>query len=739
MASPGKTLVASVDGAWYPRNTMAQEQPVVPLAPRSRSREGIVSSPRQFSSAVAAFAVLLTGAAAAMFLAGGAEQGNLGVFLLCAGAALILCPPRVAVRPGTWLAAAAFLLCSASALLPARFFHVLMWRQTLAVVPDLPLPGTVSASPVETWFWLAVLFVTVMVGLFTLTQPVRSPSLFWLALGAAGVCGGYAALSIFARLSGWTYPFSGGAAFGFFPNRNHTATLLITGSVLSAGILSVAFRARRWLAADAAVLALTLCVAGLLFFSTSRAGVLFLVVGLIGWMLGLRGGERGRLLAVGAVVGLAGAALLFFSKSDVRDRLIRSIPRPASWTQKAGQAAPAEVGGATGDVTADDRLRIYRDTLRVIRDAPLTGTGLGTFGLVFPLYRQASANSHLILHPESDWLMVAAETGLPALACLAALVAVVLCGWKATRDHPYWPLRWAVLVAAGAAALHGLVDVPAHRAALGWWVLTLAGLALQPGRQEETPASADDRTARRVARGTFALAGLLALGLGTQLVRAEWFGGSNLPPYMAKGEQAAILRTFERGDADAAMEQARAAVKATPLVPPLYYQLGVLLLRFEDTDAEADRAFRLQRLLNPFPPNVPELQATAWLALDPARAASLFTEALDRQEKLPPGSVYREVPSVYLGKLVAEAAAVPLAQERMWPVAIARGPDYVLGWLQGANADLVDAKLRLLAADDSFLNKLDPGQRQRFVALWKGKGNAEALGAFLQMHSTGWE
>lgn len=718
---------------------MAQEQPAVPFAPRARGREGIVSGQRQFPSAVAAFAILLTGATAAMFLAGGAVQGNLGVFLLCAGVALILCPPRVAVRPGVWLTAAAFLLCSASTLLPARFFHVPLWRQTLSVVPGMPLATTVSAAPAETWFWLGVLSVTVTVGLFTLTQPVRSPSLFWLALGAASVCGVYAALSIFAKLSGWKYPFGGGAEFGFFPNRNHTATLLITGSVLAAGILSVAFRARRWLAADAAVLALTLCAAGLLFFSSSRAGVLFLLVGVVGWVLGLRGGERGRLLAVIGTVVVVGAALLFFSKSNVRERLVRSIPRPASWTRKAGSATPAEVGGVSGDVTADDRLRIYHDTLRVIRDAPLTGTGLGTFGLVFPLYRQASANSHLILHPESDWLMVAAETGLPALACLAALVAVVLRGWKATRDHPYWPLRWAVLVAAGAAALHGLVDVPAHRAALGWWVLTLAGLALQPGRQEEGTGPTDDRTARRVARGIFALTGLLALALGAQLVRAEWFDGPNLPPYVAKAEQAVILRTFERGGVDAALERARAAVKVSPLVPSLYYQFGVLLLRFEDTDAEADQAFRMQRLLEPFPPNVPELQATAWQALDPARAAALFTEALDRQEKLPPGSTYREVPSVYLGKMVAEAATAPQAQELLWPVAAARGPEFVLGWLQGANADLADAKLRLLSADEGFLSSLTSDERRRFVASWKQKGNAEALGTFLQTRPAAWD
>ena len=676
-----------------------------------------------------AFLLALGGATAALFLAGGAPQGNLGVFLLCAGGAMIACPPQRRVPPRVAWAAGVFLALGALPLLPARLVSEPAWRRALHGVPDLPLPGTVSAAPAQTLFWLAVLAITAGCGLFLLTQPVRSRRLLALALTGAGVCGTYAALSIFAKLSGWTYPFTGGATFGFLPNRNHTATLLITGSVLSLGVMTVAFRERRWLTVDAAVAALALCCAGLFFFSGSRAGVLFLLVGLAGWVAGLGGLHRNRPLLLAVVVAaLVGTGLFFAVKSDARDRLLGSVPTnrpPVEQRPAAGQEAPA-----------DDRLKIYHDTLGIIREAPLTGTGLGTFALVFPSYRQRLISASLVLHPESDWLMAAAEMGLPACLCLAALCGLVLRAWRPDRQHPYWPLRWGVFVAAATGLLHGLVDVPVHRAALGWWLLVLVGLALQPGSasSEVVPSSS-----LRLTRVFFAVLGVGALLLGGQLIRAEWLGGPALPPFAAARAQAEILRTFNQGDPAAAMEQARQAVQRYPLAAPLYYQLGVLLLRFEGTDAEADRAFRLQRLLEPLPPDTARAQGVVWLPLDPARSAALFVEAQARQERLCRAvSTGLEVPASYLRELVRQASGVPQTQELLWATAASRGAEGRLAWLEGADPEPVKARLASLAQDEAFLSGLGASQRRRFLAAWSQKGDKEALQDFLAVRPNGW-
>ena len=686
-------------------------------------------SQRQTDRSVLASALLLFGAAGAIFLAGGAPQGNLGVFLLCAGSAMVICPPRFKPPRAVGWMATGLLGCGGTALLPRQFFPALTWRRVLAVVPDLPLPNTVSAAPTQTLFWLGILATTTIVGMFLLTQSVRSRSLLAVALGSAGICGVYAALSIFAKLSGWNYPFSGGATFGFLPNRNHTATFLITGSMLSLGVLVMAFRERRWLMADVVLAPLTLCIVGLFFFSASRAGVVFLVLGLMGWVAGLSGKHRTRslLLAV-AVTALVSIGLFLAVKSDARERLFGSVPTYEGATH--AKRPPAY------EITDDDRLKIYHDTLGIIREAPLTGTGLGTFELVFPPYRKALLNPALVLHPESDWLMLAAEMGLPACLSLGGLLFLLLRAWRPDRNHPYWPLRWSIFIAAAAGLLHGLVDVPSHRAALGWWLLVLAGLALQTG---SNPKEEIHPSRRWAWRAFFVVAGLGSVVLGAWLVRAEWLGGAALPPFAAKQAQVEILRTFNHGNTEAAMELARRSVRAFPLAPPLYYQLGVLLLRFEDTDTEVDRAFLLQRLLNPLTPEVPRAQGLAWLPVDPDRAATLFVDALERQERMPRTLAAEGGDASYMRGLVQQAKGVAAVQNRLWDAAAARGPEVELAWLDVADSNVTKDRLAKLALEEAFLTRLDGVQRQRFLALWSQKGDPASLQVFLQGHGAEWK
>ncbi len=718
-------------GVWYAMANMTERRPVIGAGMAGRPDRPASGSP-QARSAVVAFALLLGGAAASIFLVGHAEQGNLGVFLLCAGAAMIGCPPLTKTKPAVAAAAAAFLLCSALALLPARLFHVPVWRQVLADAPALPLPETVSAAPWQTIFWLEVLAVTVLTGLFTLTQVLRSRALSAFALAGAGVCGLYAALSVVAKTPGWSHSLSSENTFGFFPNRNHTATLLVIGSVLSIGILGVAYRQRQRLALNAAVASLTLCVAGLLFFSESRGGVVFLIVGLGGWLAGLGGHLNRRLLVAVAVVVVVGGGLFLTLKGRARDRLLNSLPMSTGGASKEvtspeENAVPEKYAGG---ITSDDRLRITPDTLRMIRDVPWTGSGLGTFALVFAPYRQTSANGNLALHPESDWLMVAAETGLPAFACLGGLIALILAGWRPEREHPYWPLRWALLMAVGAAALYGLFDVPAHRAALGWWMLVLAGLALQPGRISAERYRAG--TSGGVARSIFVLGGLLAVSLGGMLVYAEWFGGRALPPYAARVAQREVARTFEQGDLEGAIEQARQATRNSPLDSPLYYELGVLLARVMDTDAEIDRAFRLERLLSPWAPRVARSQALVWMPLDSPRSAALFSEALEREERLQRISGRNKPVTGYWKSIVEQASGFPAVQNLLWVAGTSRGVEFTVTWLETADARLVKERLAQVAADTRFLSQLNAQQKERLVSVWKTKGDPSTLPMVLE-------
>ena len=229
----------------------------------------------------------------------------------------------------------------------------------------------------------------------------------------------------------------------------------------------------------------------------------------------------------GALALLAAGVLLFFlSGGTARDRLLgTSASSSPAGAASTGPLNPSAADDRAANPSEDFRVKIYRDALDVVRDFPLTGVGLGNFALVFPQYRRASLEDARVLHPESDWLMLTAEAGVPAVLCLIALLVLAARRLRGDTGHPYWPLRWGCAVAAGAAALHGVVDVPLHRVQLGWWVLAVGGLALQGFRSGKTERS-------RAQHALFVLAGVGALALGGLLIRAQWFGGKPLPPFV---------------------------------------------------------------------------------------------------------------------------------------------------------------------------------------------------------------
>ncbi len=57
------------------------------------------------------------------------------------------------------------------------------------------------------------------------------------------------------------------------------------------------------------------------------------------------------------------------------------------------------------------RLFFYNDTLDVIRDFPVAGTGLGTFGVNFSRYRTFDYTENYLRHTHNDYLELVSETG----------------------------------------------------------------------------------------------------------------------------------------------------------------------------------------------------------------------------------------------------------------------------------------------------------------------------------------
>lgn len=673
--------------------------------------------------AVAAQSLLLAAAAAAVLFCGSNRQGSMGIFLCGAGAALVLFPPRQATSWLLWVLSALLAGTASLALLPKEWFGVPLWRRLLDVAPMVPACGSVTPVPAETVFWLAVLGASLLACLFSLGQPVRSPARMSLALAATLACAAYAVTAAYAASAGWKAPFDGGATFGFFPNRNHAATLLVTGCLLGLGVVTAGFRNRLFVRALLAVPGVGVCAWTLIMISPSRAGIVILAVALLVWVVGLgRAGRSWPLVVSFVAISIAAALFLFGSGSAVQKRLwllIQDQPAPALHNGLVVSAPPK-------DSQVDPRVFIFQDTLRMIGDFPVTGTGLGTFRFIYPHYAGASLRDVGAIHPESDWLMLASEAGPASLVLALATLGAALSRIRGMKEHPFWPLRWGVICAALAGLLHGFIDVPLHRVELGWWVLVLAGLGL--GVIKENGGGIP----RRIQHILFVVGGAGMLLLGFRLVQAEWLGGRALPPFAAGADEAALVGLSRSGKALEAWKSAPEAIRRSPMSRELYYQRGVLALAFKGTNSEVDACFEAERLLDPKWPEIPVRQGKAWLPVDPARTAVLWWKAVDRQARIAKAEGKSGVGGLDLySNLLSEVSRNSAALQAIEPPD-ERPFDFFLAWL-GVSLD-ASQRLKKLVANEEFLASLPPALRDRLLATWFVRGDRAALREFLDVH-----
>jgi O-antigen ligase len=187
----------------------------------------------------------------------------------------------------------------------------------------------------------------------------------------------------------------GGSPFGPFVNRNHYAGYmeltvpLALGLILGKGI-SVERRAL--------YVFMSVVMSASLFLSASRAGVgsflcqlLFLV-----FLLRLARGRKllsfSNLLIVILVLCLASLTLFWLGADAFVDRIYALSNHAAEH-------------GHYG------RLSVWSDTLRIARDFPVAGTGLGTFPFLYPIYKSESTDIKY-LEAHNDYLQIFSETGI---------------------------------------------------------------------------------------------------------------------------------------------------------------------------------------------------------------------------------------------------------------------------------------------------------------------------------------
>ena len=687
-----------------------------------------------------ALCVVVVASLLSVFLAGGVLQGALGVFLLPAGLVLVFFRPGCVVPWRFWLGGALVAIAGATALLPERLFPIPSWREELERLPALRLPESVSLEPFSTLFWLALLGFSLLIALRLLSCRLDQRGMERVALLMVLGCSAYAVTAWFTWQTGWRYPFFekpswAQPAFGFFPNRNHTAGFLLTGAVLSLGLVHRGMNGGGFLTGIVGGGGLALLSSMLLVFSKSRGGLVFLILGVCIWIAGL-GRYRSRALMAGSVALVLFMGILFAgSRSELLERI-----KPLAHTDEPADglllqaAIPEAKPRSAGNHEYDSRIPIWQDSLRMIRDYPVSGSGLGTYPIVYPFYALKSfADQKTAIHAESDWITLCAEGGIPAL--LAVLACVTVLSFRIPRlsrlSGREWPLRWAFLAAFFAELFHGFVDVPLHKPSLAWWIMMLGGVGFS-GCFGEVFAGSGHAVARRLQRLLFILGGAGCIIAGVLLIHAQWGGGAALPPFAADAALKRIASLHRGGDPSSVDQSIRECLRVLSRHPAdyrLHYQLAILRISKDGHVGNAMEILEASQHLWPHDPWLVFEQGKLIAAGDPLKAADFWNESLRRQLLLDesPECPIRRSSDLFESMLEA-AKSNPVLLARM-PALASYDRDLRM---QLYNHPTCDPSLIAQAAQDAaFMDSLPPIQQGRLIDLWWRRGDWPTVTAFL--------
>jgi putative inorganic carbon (HCO3(-)) transporter len=271
----------------------------------------------------------------------------------------------------------------------------------------------------------------------------------------------------------------GGPSDGFNPNGVAGALLFALPLLLVLvwpyrnAALSLVSRRWRWLLYPLLLFAF-LQTAMVLLLTQSRGGYLGLAVGLLVLLL-----PRRRLFFL--VTGIAAIVLVVALRSGP-DTLLTYFDDTQT-VEVTEEVTDNVVGGVQ---SFGDRVQLWRRTLYVIHDFPLTGTGMGTFRQVVPiLYPVFSIPpDHDVGHAHNHLLAAAVDLGLPGLAAYLALWlgAAGMCWqiWHSSLPGGYRAVTLGLAAGLSANFIWGMTDanVLGAKAAFPFWLALGAVAAL---------------------------------------------------------------------------------------------------------------------------------------------------------------------------------------------------------------------------------------------------------------------
>ena len=270
-------------------------------------------------------------------------------------------------------------------------------------------------------------------------------------------------------------------ATGTYINRNHFAGLLemtlpftvalalrLAGNLRRAAERSEA-KARQLLSARELLpfvflLFLAVAMFTALIFSRSRMGIISALA---------------SLMAIFALAGSSSSSKR--TRASIAAVFFLGVVGMFLWVGSDPVVMRFETLGHEYNETGQNRIAIWRDTLALIRQHPLLGTGLGTFSVAYTSVQSTFLNL-LVDHAHCDYLEVVSDLGLPGGILLFASIFWILARairrYRRTEDHFEAAVCLGCIGSIAAILVHSLADfnlyIPANALvftvalALGW-------------------------------------------------------------------------------------------------------------------------------------------------------------------------------------------------------------------------------------------------------------------------------
>jgi O-antigen ligase len=633
----------------------------------------------------------------ACFLGGATQKWGEGIVLALLGLCLLMRPPRSSLGGPLNFVFVAFVLCGAVAFLPASWFSQPLWRTALIDDFGISIPSTLTPQP-----WISLTYLISLIGGLSWLYLVCTQELelraarSQLRIFAGGVIL-LAGVCILFRMAHTAPSFwINEPGFGPFPNRNQTGDLLgLTAIVvLACGQDDIRHGRKRWLFWLGGF---GLVVAAVIL-NFSRAGLLILVLGSVCWLV-LFAFHRGSTvrIAVGLSILLLLATTILLAGGQTLERF--------------------HLRGFKGvGVTSDFRWLIFHDAFDLIRASPWCGIGFGNFESVFAIFRNASLGDNRAIHPESDWLWLGSELGWPAVVLAIFGAALLIRKVFPLRVGTNQRFRLAALIAAVFFALHGLVDVSAHRVGTAFAGMFLLGLALH--RPLQLKPSRFNPILFRV------------VGIGLVVIGISWVAatrGRMLLPGSLGVTNAKLLASAasqERNFNESIALTTRALAWA-PLDWQLYFYRALAEVSSRRPQAALDD-FRRARFLEPNGYQVSLTEGKAWLATNPMLAASAWRDALRKGGARRPG-LYSE-----MWDSVAKQNNPEISQ-LLQEMAL-RQHDLVLGYLGRVSGESFNRGMEEYLKNDPDLSTLTDTEKLALFALWSERGDVAKLSQMVKEH-----